>query len=77
MLEREFVVSADYEGLEFFYNLDVECAQSICENDLEIPSECIKKIECYEDAFKVYLKNSRRYYRDDWYVNLQRLEFVS
>lgn len=77
MLEREFVIAADHEELEFFYDMDVECAQSICENNLEIPSECIKRIECYEDAFKVFLNNSRKYYRDDWYVNLQRLDYVS
>jgi hypothetical protein len=77
MLEREFVIRADSEGLEFYYDLDMECAKSICENDLEIPRECIKKIICYDDAFRVQLTNSRKYYRDDWYVNLQRLEFVS
>jgi hypothetical protein len=77
MLEREFIVDAGHEELEFFYALDEECAKSICSNHLEIPEECIKKIECYEDAFKVYLKNTRKYYRDDWYVNLQRLDFVS
>jgi hypothetical protein len=77
MLEREFVVNADHQELEFYYDMNEECAHSICENDLEIPQDCIKRIECYDDAFKVYLKNTRKYYREDWYVNLQRLEFVS
>jgi hypothetical protein len=77
MLEREFIIDANNEALEFFDNIDADYAQSICENDLEIPEECIKKIECFDDAFKVYLTNTRKYYRDDWYVNLQRLDFVS
>jgi len=77
MLEREFVIDAYNEELEFFHHLDDECAQSICENTLEIPSGYIKSIECYDDAFKVSLTKSRSYYREDWYVNLQRLDYVS
>lgn len=77
MLEREFIIDATDPELELFYTLDIACAKSICENELEIPSKCIKKIECYEDAFKIYLTQSRAYYRDDWYVNLTRLEYVS
>jgi len=77
MLEREFTIDANNEELEFFCNLDDTYAQSICENKLEIPQECIKKIECYDDAFKIYLTKSRTYYREDWYVNLQRLDYVS
>ncbi|MBU0719852.1 hypothetical protein KJ877_00775 [bacterium] len=77
MLEREFIVRADSNGLELYDYLDVECAKSICENELEIPEECIKKIECYDNAFKIYLAKSRRYYSDDWYINLQRLDYVS
>ena len=77
MHEREFTIDANSPELEFFYDLDDICAKSICENDLEIPGECIKKIECYDDAFKIYLTQSRKYYRDDWYVNLTRLEYVS
>ena len=79
MLEREFIVDANNPELEleFFCDLDDICALSICENELEIPHEHIKKVECYDDAFKIYLTQSRSYFRDDWYVNLQRLEFVS
>lgn len=77
MLEREFVINPDHEELGFFCDLDEESAKSICYDELEIPEDCIKKIECYEDAFKIYLKNTRKYYREDWYVNLQRLSFVS
>ncbi len=77
MLEREFIIDTNSIELNIFEELDDLCAQSISEEELEIPEECIKKIECHEDAFKVYLTPSRAYYRDDWYVNLQRLEFVS
>jgi len=77
MLEREFIIDAYNEEFEFFHSLDDDSAQSICENDLEIPADFIKNIECYEDVFKVQLTKSRAYYRDDWYVNLQRLEYVS
>lgn len=77
MHEREFTIDANNPELEFFYDLDDECAKSICENTLEIPESFIKRIECFEDAFKVYLKPSRQYYREDWYVNLTRLDYVS
>lgn len=77
MLEREFLIDPYHEEFELFHSLDNESAQSICENNLEIPSSYIKSIECYDDAFKVELKKSRSYYREDWYVNLQRLDYVS
>lgn len=77
MLEREFVVEAYNEELEFIHSLDEDCAKNICENVLEIPPSFIKSIECYDEVFKVYLTKSRSYYRDDWYVNLQRLDYVS
>jgi hypothetical protein len=77
MLEREFTIDANNPELELFYDLDMACAKSICENELEIPSKRIKKIECYKDTFKIYLTQSRAYYGDDWYVNLTRLGGVS
>ena len=77
MREREFIIDPSSASLEYFESLDDICAESICENELEIPSECIKKIECYEDAFKVHLTPSRQYFNEDWYVNLTRLDFVS
>jgi hypothetical protein len=77
MLERIFTVDASNEELEVFESLDADCAHSICENHLEIPEEYINKISCSEDKFTVYLANSRSYYREDWYVNLQRLDYVS
>jgi hypothetical protein len=77
MTEREFIIDVFSDELEICESLDSEYAKSVCENDLEIPQSCIQKIECYDDAFKVYLTKSRKYYRDDWYVNLRRLDFVS
>ncbi|MCW8838880.1 MAG: hypothetical protein OQK11_09290 [Thiovulaceae bacterium] len=77
MLERTFTIDAYNEELEIFDYLDVNCAQSICENNLEIPQEYISKISCNDDTFTIYLADSRSYYREDWYVNLQRLEYVS
>lgn len=77
MLERTFTIDASNDELEIFEYLDDNCAKSICENHLEIPEEFINKISCEDNCFTIYLANSRSYYRDDWYVNLQRLEYVS
>ncbi len=77
MLEREFTVNLNNDEIEFFDKIDDECAQSICENNLEIPLDYIKKMQCYDDVFKVSLTDTRVYYRDDWYVNLARLDYVS
>ena len=77
MREREFMIDSNDASLEYFESLDDICAESICTNELDIPTECIKKIECYEDAFKLYLTPSRKQFNEDWYVNLTRLEFVS
>jgi len=77
MHEREFTIDTTKSDLEFFDDLDDVYAESICENELEIPSTYIKRIECFEDVFKIQLIQSKEYYRDDWYVNLTRLECVS
>lgn len=77
MQERSFIIDINHEEVEFFYELDESCVQSICENTLDIPRDYIRKIECYEDRFRLSLIQSRSYYREDWYVNLQRLDYVS
>ncbi|MDQ7043105.1 MAG: hypothetical protein Q9M40_01190 [Sulfurimonas sp.] len=77
MHEREFMIDANNPELEIYDNVDDMFAQTVCEDILEIPQEHIKKIECYNEAFKIYLTKTRTYFRDDWYVNLQRLDYVS
>lgn len=48
MHEREFTIDANNLELTIYESFDDHYAQSVCENELEIPEECIRKIECYE-----------------------------
>lgn len=52
---------------------DEDIAQQYCLEALEIPDEHLDAIECYDEAMRVSLLRDRRYFREDWYVNLQRM----
>jgi len=52
MQEREFTIHTANLESAFYCDVDYTYAQEICDNDLEIPQECIRKIECYEDALR-------------------------
>lgn len=52
---------------------DDDIAQLYCVESLEIPHEHLDCVECFDDAMRVSLNRDKRYFRDDWYVNLQRM----
>jgi hypothetical protein len=52
---------------------DERDAEIYCCEELDIPQEWIDTLECYTESIKVSLRRSRTYFRDDWYVNLQRV----
>ena len=60
MRHREFLIDPHDVILEFYEILDEEYARSLCVNHFDIPQECISKIKCCDDMFKVYLVHSRR-----------------
>lgn len=72
MKETTFLILNLDNGWEWqdIHNEDV-AAEYLCE-ELDIPEELIEDVECYEKALKLSLVPDRRYYREDWFVNLQR-----
>ena len=49
-------------------------AHIYCAEELEVPQERIEEIKCFDNAFRLSLHRSRSYFRDDRYVNLQRIQ---
>jgi len=70
---REFTIYKEDVDLD----LDSEHMQLIVEDyiyyDLEVPQECIKSLQIFDEYVNIKLQNSRQYFNDDWYVNLQRV----
>lgn len=73
MKTREFTISA--QNLEFDYDFTMasNILQEFIIEDLEIPQECLKSFDIDDENFKIKLSPGRRYFNDDWYVNLQRV----
>lgn len=73
MKTREFIINK--EGFDIDY--DGELTELIVEDyiyeDLEIPEHYIKSLQIADDYVNIKLQNSRQYFNDDWYVNLQRV----
>lgn len=73
MKTREFTINTD--DLEFDYESSV-CADLIeeyIEQDLEVPTEFIESLKINDKYVNIKLSQSREYFNDDWYVNLQRV----
>lgn len=72
MKETTFVIQHLDNGWDWpdIYSDEI-AAEYFCE-ELEVPEELIESVECYEGAMMISLTPDRCYFREDWYVNLQR-----
>ncbi len=72
MKETSFLIRELDNGWDWpdIYSDDI-AVQYLCE-ELEIPEELIDEVVCFEGAMKLSLIPDRRYFREDWFVNLQR-----
>jgi len=73
MKEREFVIKSDYIDTDLNGEFDLDVFETFFEDELEVPSAYVDSFEYHENYVKVKLVNSREYYNDDWYINLQRV----
>lgn len=73
MNETTFVIKRLDNGWDWPDITDETAAELYCAEELEVPSELIEELYCVNDAIKLSLQRSREYFRDDWYVNLQRV----
>ena len=73
MSETVFVVKELEAGWDWNDVHSDEDIQEYCEEQLEIPLESINRINFHRNAFELRLKRDRKEFREDWYVNLQRI----
>ena len=71
MKTREFTIKTD--NLEFVYDVETALLKDYIIEDLEIPEEFLTSINIEDDTVNIKLAQSRVYFNDDWYVNLQRV----
>ena len=59
--------------LEYDMNLCEDLIQEYLLEDLEVPQECIESFIIEDNYVNIKLSPTKRYFNDDWYVNLLRV----
>lgn len=70
---REFTFDTAQLDMEFDVEATVEDVEEYLVEDLEVPQEYISSLNINDAYIKLELDPSKRYFNDDWYVNLQRV----
>lgn len=71
MKTREFNIKTTNLDLE--YELNLELIEEYIVEDLEVPQDYIESLEITNKYVHIKLAQTRVYFNDDWYVNLQRV----
>lgn len=72
MKETTFVIQKLDNGWDWPDITDEDDAALYCCEELEVPEELIENVSVWAGMMKLSLFPDRSYYREDWYVNLQR-----
>ena len=70
---REFVISTENLEVEYEYLLSANMLEEYVFEELEIPKEYVRSLKISDESLNIKLSQGRRYFNDDWYVNLQRV----
>lgn len=73
MKTREFTIETDSFELDYDYNLSMNLVEEYVIEDLEVPEDCIESLKIYNKHVNIKLSSDKKYFNDDWYVNLQRV----
>ncbi len=73
MKTREFTLSTDTLDIDYDNYLSIELIEEYIIEDLEVPQECIQSLNIHDKHIDIKLDPKKRYFNDDWYVNLQRV----
>ena len=73
MKTREFTIQAKSLDIEYNYDLTRNLIEEYVYEDLEVPLEYIESLEIHDEHVNIKLSKTRKYFNDDWYVNLQRV----
>ena len=77
MKETTFVIKDLDNGWVWQDIRDEDTAYLYCSEELEVPDGVIEELQCYDEAIRISVHRERRYFTDDWFVNLQRLSCKS
>lgn len=74
MKTREF--NMHIENFNLFYEDEVnkDLIEEYVVEDLEVPQEFIESLKINDDYVNIQITNKVRFFNEDWYVNLQRVE---
>ena len=72
MKTREFIIDREKLDLDYQSSLTTSIIENYLFEDLEIPQEYIKSLDISDNFVNIKLLNCRKYFNDDWYINLQR-----
>ncbi|MEA2090890.1 MAG: hypothetical protein U9O83_00825 [Campylobacterota bacterium] len=73
MKTREFTIKTDSLNLDFDNYLTISLVEDYIMEDLEVPEEYIESLKINDRYVNIKLSPTKRYFNDDWYVNLQRV----
>lgn len=73
MKTREFIITTDNLDLDYVADLSIDILEEYVTEDLEVPEDCIESLNIYDNVVNIKLNPTKRYFNDDWYVNLQRV----
>ena len=73
MKTREFNIRTDKLELDYDTDVSIDLVQEYLQEELEVPTEFIVSFKIKNKYVNIKLSQSREYFNDDWYVNLQRV----
>ena len=73
---REFKLTTKFLEYDFSTEIDQEIVEEYLFEDLEIPCDCVKKLDISNKYINITLNKNIRYFNEDWYVNLQRVGWL-
>lgn len=73
MKAREFTLIADALEIDYEDFTSLGFVEEFIEEDLEIHPHYIESLELEDRYLNIKLSNTREYFNDDWYINLQRV----
>jgi len=72
---REFTIKTNTIDIdaEYDFALYSEMIEEYLLEDLEVPYEYLESFKIHDDFINIKLSPAKKYFNDDWYVNLQRV----
>ena len=73
MKTREFTFKTENLDLDYKHLACTDLIEEYIEKDLEVPAEFIESLDIKDTYVNIKLSDTREYFNEDWYVNLQRV----